>query len=78
MGFRWKKLPRSWKTDQAYRVINLMKEYRINARTKPDEFSGPTGDWRLLFMDSEIVWPIFVKTRQFEQAVSILTKEKLL
>lgn len=77
-GFGWSQLPRSWKTEDAYQVFNLLKEYRITARTKPDEFSAPTGDWKMLFMDSETVWPVFVKTRQLEQAISILTEERLL
>lgn len=71
------RLPRSWKTEQAYQVINLLKESHIRARTEPDVFNRPF-DSRMLSRDPETVWPVFVRKRTFERAVAILKAERLL
>ena len=73
----WIQLPHVWKTAQAYQIMNLLKANRIYARTLPDEFSGTIGNQRMMNMDSEVLWPIFVKARQAELAIVILTKESL-
>ena len=74
---RWGQLPRTWKTPQAYQIINMLKANRIYVRTLPDEFSGAIGKQRMMNLDSETMWPIFVKARQAELAIMILSKENL-
>lgn len=69
---------RCWKTEQAYQVMHLLREYRISARTVPDEFSGSNGRRRMLSMNREILWPVYVRAKQLERAIAILTDEKLL
>lgn len=78
MSSRGNQLLRYWKTEQAYRVMSLLKEYHIGAKTIPDEFSGAFGNSRMLLLDPEIMWPVYVRARNFERAAAILTEEQLL
>ena len=78
MRSRRRQLLRYWKTEQAYRVMILLKEYHIGTKTIPDEFSGAFGNSRMLLRDPEIMWPVYVRARNFERAVAILTEEQLL
>ena len=73
----WIQLPHVWKTAQAYQIMNLLKANRIYARTLPDEFNGAVGNERMMKMDSEVLWPIFVKARNAEQAIKVLSEEVL-
>lgn len=73
----WVRLHHVLKTNQLYQAINLLDEYRIRARTLPDEFNGKGGNVRLLSMDFEVMWPLFVKRKQLAQAIKILTAEHL-
>lgn len=73
----WIQLPHVWKTAQAYQIMNLLKANRIYARTLPDEFNGAVGNERMMKMDSEVLWPIFVKARNAEQAIKVLSEEAL-
>ena len=77
MRSRRRQLLRYWKTEQAYQVMNLLKEYHIRAKTVPDEFNPPF-DSRMLSIAPEIMWPVYVRARNFERAVAILTEEQLL
>lgn len=54
-----------------------MKEYHIRAKTVPDEFNPPF-DSRMLSIAPEIMWPVYVRARNFERAAAILTEEQLL
>lgn len=73
----WIRLHHVLKTEQAYQAINLLNEYHIHIRTLPDEFNGEGGSERLLSMDSDIMWPLYVKRKHLAQAISILTEEQL-
>lgn len=73
----WIKLQHALKTEQTYRAINLLEEYHIQVRTLPDEFNGKVGNARLLSMDSDVIWPLYVKRKQMAQAIAILTAEQL-
>lgn len=75
MRSRRRQLLRYWKTEQAYRVMSLLKEYHIGAKTIPDEYCGNS---RMLLLDPEIMWPVYVRARNFERAAAILTEEQLL
>ena len=78
MRNKWIRLPRFWKTEQAYQVMNLLKEYHISARTLPDEYNGPNGISRMLTIDRNILWPVFIREKHLEQAIAILAEEQLL
>ena len=78
MNGRGNQLLRYWKTEQAYQVMNLLKEYHIGAKTIPDEFSGAFGSSRMLLLDPEIMWLVYVRKRNFERAAAILTEGQLL
>lgn len=78
MRNRGNSLLRYWKTEQAYQVMNLLKEYHIGAKTLPDEFNGAYGNTWMLSLDPEIMWPVYVRARKFERAVAILTEEGLI
>ena len=78
MRNRWIRLPRFWKTEQAYQVMNLLKEYHISARTIPDEFNGSHGNRRMLTMDKNMLWPVYIRAKRLEQAIAVLTEERLL
>ena len=74
---KWIRLPPAWETAQAYQAIHLLKDNHINARTLPDEFNGTVGNERMLNMNSNAMWPIYVKARQAELATMILSAEGL-
>lgn len=78
MGSRWVRLPKVWKTTEAYQAMNLLRTLNIRAKTTPDEFNGSYGNKRMVFMDGEIFWPIYVRKKQLDRAIAILTEEKLL
>lgn len=73
----WTRLCRVWNTDEAYQVLNLLREEHIQAKTVPDEFNGPCGNRRLLSMDSEQWWPVYVKARHAKRTIALLRKEGL-
>lgn len=66
------------KTNQLYQAMNLLKEYHITLRTLPDEFNGIRGSERLMSMDADIMWPLYVKRNQLTQAISILSEAHLI
>ena len=74
---KWIKLPPAWNTAQAYQAINLLKDNRINARTLPDEFNGTVENERMMNMNSDAMCPIFVKARNVERAIKVLSEEGL-
>ena len=74
----WIRLHHLWRTEQVYQAINLLAEYHICVKTKPDEFSGKVGSERLLTMDSDILWPLYVKRKHLAQTIAILTEEHLI
>lgn len=74
---KWIKLPPAWNTAQAYQAINLLKDNRINARTLPDEFNGTVENERMMNMNSGAMWLIFVKARNVERAIKVLSEEGL-
>ena len=74
---KWIKLPPAWNTAQAYQAINLLKDNRINTRTLPDEFNGTVGNERMMNMNSDAMWAIFVKARNVERAINVLSEEGL-
>ena len=74
---KWIKLSPAWNTAQAYQAINLLKDNRINARTLPDEFNGTVGNERMMNMNSDAMCPIFVKARNVERAIKVLSEEGL-
>ena len=74
---KWIKLPPAWNTAQAYQAINLLKDNRVNARTLPDEFNGTVGNKRMMNMNSDAMWSIFVKARNVERAIKVLSEEGL-
>lgn len=76
MSSPWIRLCGDQKTMQTYRIIHLLKEHRICARTLPDEFNGYLGPGRMLCMDPQRIWPILVKEKQLEQALRILSQEQ--
>ena len=78
MRNRWISLPRFWKTEQAYQVMNLLEQYHISARTMPDEFNGSLGNRRMLTMDRNTLWPVYIRAKYFEKAIAILAEEQLL
>ena len=71
---QWIRLGRAWKTKEALRVMSLLTEDGVRARTVPREFGSPIGLLRLERMNPEAVWPIFVKAKQLEKALSVLKK----
>ena len=73
----WIRLHHVLKTKQVYQAINLLAEYHIPLRTLPDEFNSKEGLKRLLSMDSDTVWPLYVKRKHLAQAIAILTEEQL-
>lgn len=73
----WIRLPLVLKTEQVYQAINLLEEYHIHLRTLPDEFNGTGGSERLLSMDSDIMWPLYVKRKHLAQAIAILSEAHL-
>lgn len=73
----WIKLPYVLKTKQIYQAINLLAEHHIHARTLPDEFNGNGGSQRLLLLDSDIMWPLYVRQKHLAHAISILAEEQL-
>ena len=74
----WIRLHHVMKTEQLYQAINLLDEYHICLRTLPDEFNGREGRERLLSMDADIRWPLYVKRKHLEKTIIILTDEHLL
>ena len=73
----WIRLQHTLKTEQVYQAINLLNTYHIHLRTQPDEFNGKGGCARLLSMDPEIMWPLYVKRKHLSKAIRILTEEQL-
>ena len=74
---KWIKLSPAWNTAQAYQAINLLKDNRINARTLPDGFNGTVENERMMNMNSDAMWSIFVKARNVERAIKVLSEEGL-
>lgn len=74
----WIRLPYMLKTKQAYQAMHLLAEYHIPTRTLPDEFNGNGGSKRLLSMDSDVMWPLYVRRKHLTQAIAILAEEQLL
>ena len=58
-------------------TVHLLKDNRINTRTLPDEFNGTVGNERMMNMNSDTMWPIFVKARNVERAINVLSEEGL-
>lgn len=73
----WIRLHHVLKTEQVYQAINLLAEYHIPVRTLPDEFNGKSGNERLLTMDRDVMWPLYVKRKHMSQAITILAEEQL-
>ena len=73
----WIQLHHVLKTEQVYQAMHLLAEYHIRLRTLPDEFNGKAGCERLLSMDSEIMWPLYVKRKHLTQAIAILTEAQI-
>ena len=74
----WIRLHHVLKTEQAYQALNLLEGYHIQARTLPDEFNGKTVRERIMSLDSDVTWPLYVKRCQLAQAIAILTEEQLI
>ena len=73
----WIRLHHVLKTEQVYQAIHLLEEYHIPLKTLPDEFNGRQGHERLLSMDADAMWPLYVQKKHLTQAIAILTEEQL-